>query len=137
MKEQLISLLSKNNSKERGIFIPISVEEYVSKITKYSTIIPYIQQGEIVAFISYYNNDAAKENSFLTMLLVSEQCQGRGIGKSLIELSLRDVEKAGFKNYSLEVLKSNSNAIALYKSYGFNIKEDKGEIWVMEKILRT
>ena len=136
MRQQLIKLLNNHNSIEKGIQIPLSICEYVDKIIYFSTIIPYYQRGEIIAFISYYNNDVLNENSFLTMILVSKDYQGRGIGKLLLELSIKDLKKSGFKTYSLEVLKSNKKAIVLYLSYGFIQKEDRGNLWLMQMDLQ-
>ena len=135
MRNQLIELLTRYNSTEYGISIPIPVEIYVDKIINYSTIIPYVVQGKIVAFISYYNNDVFIKHSYLSMILVSQDFQGKGIGKLLLEMSIKDLRKTGFNYFSLEVLKSNTHAIELYAYFGFFKKEDRGEIWLMEKTL--
>jgi ribosomal protein S18 acetylase RimI-like enzyme len=76
------------------------------------------------------------EYAFLTMLLISKDFQGRGIGKLLLEFSIKDLTKRGFKNYGLEVLKSNENAKRLYERLGFITKETRGELWYMEKTLK-
>lgn len=135
MRNQLIILLNQYNSKEHGIIIPVSIEDYVDKIMTYSTIVPYIIQGELKAFISYYNNDLLKRHSYLSMILVSRDFQGKGIGKLLLELSIKDLKRSGFFYYSLEVLKTNYIAIDLYSHYDFYKKEDRGEMWLMEKVL--
>ncbi|MAP80966.1 MAG: hypothetical protein CL526_07735 [Aequorivita sp.] len=135
MRKQLIALIKEHNSKESGIYIPVDVEEYVDKLLKYATIVPYFSQGVLMGFISYYNNDEFKKNAFLTMILVSKDYQGKGIGKLLLEFSIRDIQNSGFENYSLEVLKNNAKAIAFYKSYGFIQKEDRDQLWLMEKKL--
>lgn len=135
MREQLIKLLQIHNLEELGINITIPIELYVDKIINFSTIIPYFKEGKLMAFISYYNNDPLKDNSFLTMILVSKEFQGKGIGKLLLELSIKDLAHEGFKRYGLEVLKSNKRAIALYTANGFIQKEEKEEILLMEKIL--
>ncbi len=136
MKQKLIELLKENNSGGTSLSISTSLEEYVDKILQFSTIIPYVVQGEIKAFISYYRNDSEGLYAFLTMLLVSEHFQGKGIGRLLLDTAIRDLESSGFQFFSLEVQKENKKAIRLYTNYGFQIKEDKGETWLLEKILK-
>ena len=135
MRKKINKMLSAYNSIELGINITISINDYVDKILNNSTIVPYFMQGDLKGFISYYNNDASKQHSFLTMILISKEYQGKGIGKLLLELSINDLKKSGFVHYSLEVLKTNEKAINLYSNYGFYKKEDRGELWLMEKIL--
>lgn len=136
MKKDLIQLLKDYNSKEDGIYIPIDIEKYVEKLLKNATIVPYIEDNTIQAFIAYYKNDSLFESSFLTMLLVSKNMQGKGLGRILLEFSIKDIEKNGFQKYFLEVLKDNIKAQKLYESYGFIITEDRGELWLMEKVLK-
>lgn len=136
MKQELIQILNDHNSKGDGIYIPTDIEKYVEKLLNNATIVPYIENNSIQAFIAYYKNDHLLENSFLTMLLVSKKVQGKGLGRMLLELSIKDVENNGFKKYKLEVLKDNAKAKALYEKYGFVITENRGEIWLMEKTLK-
>ena len=135
MKEQLYSLLRENNSKNQGINILIPLQQYVEKICLHSTIIPYHVSNEMKGVVSYYNNDNEGEKAFLTLLLIKEDYQGKGLGKFLLEISIKDLKGKGFKYFSLEVLKNNIRAIKLYEAYGFEKKEDRGELWLMEKKL--
>ena len=127
MKEQLYSLLRENNSKNQGINILIPLQQYVEKICLHSTIIPYHVSNEMKGVVSYYNNDNEGEKAFLTLLLIKEDYQGKGLGKFLLEISIKDLKGKGFKYFSLEVLKNNIRAIKLYEAYGFEKKEDRGE----------
>jgi len=136
MKTDLTKILEAHNDNENGILISIPIDEYVNKITQFATIIPYWVCGDLKGFIAYYNNDESKELAFLTMILICRDFQGRGIGKLLLEFSINDLTKNGFKNYGLEVLKSNDNAIRLYERFGFITKESRGELWYMEKTLK-
>lgn len=133
MRQQLISLLKTHTSKQSGIFIPIPLEDYVDKIISLSTIVPYFIEGELKAFISYYKNNPEKTVAFLTMILVAKDYQGKGIGKLLLEFSIKDILKSGFKKYSLEVSKDNASAIQFYLNYGFTKKEERDAILLMVK----
>lgn len=133
MKHQLIELITKHNSGEKGLNITIPIDQYVDKIINFSTIVPYYYQGNLIGFISYYNNDSTKRNAFLTMILISKDFQGKGIGKLLLDFSIQDLKNSGFEFYTLEVSQNNANAISLYKSYGFVKKIEKEDIWIMER----
>lgn len=137
MEKELKKLLEENNSQKNGIYIPLPIDEYVGKIYLHSTIIPYIVQGELKGFISYYNNDSTTTNAYLTMLLVATECHGQGVGKLLLNSSIQDLKRRGFRNYSLEVLKDNEKAGKLYSDYGFSISEDRGNLWLMTKNLEA
>lgn len=136
MKAEICKLLQSLNSKENGILLTVPIEDYVTKITKYATIVPYWLQGEVKAFIAYYNNDESKTTAFLTMIVIDKNLQGNGLGKLLLEFSINDLVKKGFESYGLEVLKSNENAIQLYTKYGFVKQESRGQLWYMEKDLK-
>lgn len=136
MKVEILKLLQAHNNVANGIIIPIAIKEYVDKIIQYATVVPFWSQGHLEGFIAYYGNDEAMEYAFLTMILISKDFQGRGIGKLLLEFSIKDLTKRGFKNYGLEVLKSNENAKRLYERLGFITKETRGELWYMEKTLK-
>lgn len=49
---------------------------------------------------------------------------GQGIGKAMIERSLEIARQIGYEQCELEVFAHNENAIALYKSLGFEIIGD-------------
>jgi putative acetyltransferase len=77
----------------------------------------YIEDDQIVAFISIINNE------FIGALFVNRQYQGRGIGRKLIEFSA-----SLYSNLSLAVYKENDQAVGFYKSMGFKcIKEQLNE----------
>ena len=72
-----------------------------------------------------------KQNAFLTLIVVEEKSRGEGLGKLLLETSINDLVYKGFKNYRLEVEKSNEKALELYKKYGFQIVEVTKESYFM------
>jgi len=135
MKKDLLALINDNNSRAKGIQINVPSAEYVEKILLNSTIVPYFVSGELEGFISYYNNDPNKEVAFLTLILISDSYRGKGLGKLLLETSIKDLKTKGFLKYGLEVLKENLRAINLYEMMGFVKIEDRGDIWFMEKNL--
>lgn len=135
MRKEIVKLITENNSVEKGLLINIKPEDYADKLLQFANIIPYYESGEIKAFIAFYANDPQKENAFLTLILVSPEIQGQKIGRFLLDISIKILQQKGFKNYSLEVLKDNYKALELYQKFGFEIKEDRGLLFLMTKIL--
>jgi ribosomal protein S18 acetylase RimI-like enzyme len=130
MTEDIKNLILLNNGTD-GILINQDIDEYISKLAKFSTILPYYTGSVLKGFIAYYCNDDLKENSFLTMILIDKSARGEGIGKLLLECSIIDLLQKGFKNYKLEVLKENERAFNMYQKFGFNIEENRGKLWLL------
>lgn len=134
MKEKLIHLLKDLNTKMNNELLSVDVVEYVEKIKEYASIISVFNDDSLVAFIAYYENDPDFDFAFLSMLAVSHDFRGIGYGKSLLEISIREIEKKGFKRYGLEVRNNNFDAIKLYKKCGFVFKEERKNGFIyMEK----
>jgi ribosomal-protein-alanine N-acetyltransferase len=135
MKIHMIDLLSKLNSLFLGQLISVDIEGYIEKISEKAVIITIYSCGILQGFIAYYNNDEKKETAYLTMIAIDPDNQGMGYGISLIDLSIKNLKKEGFKKYQLEVLKDNLKAINIYEEFGFTKKEDNGNTVIMEKYL--
>lgn len=134
MKKQLIEFLEKLNIDKSGELLEVNIAVYVEKILKHATIIEIRNNERLVAFIAYYDNDLNFSNAFLSMLAVETNSRKMGYGKSLLEFSIKEIEKKGFKSYGLEVKKNNDKAILLYEKYGFVYLEDrKNDFIYMEK----
>lgn len=56
----------------------------------------------------------------VAVALYQKYC-GLGLGKSMLNVILQEAEKAGYEQAELEVVTSNKNAVALYKTLGFDI----------------
>lgn len=135
MKIQMIDLLSKLNSLFLGQLISVDIDGYIEKISEKAVIITIYSCGNLKGFIAYYNNDEKKETAYLTMIAIDPDNQGMGYGINLIDLSIKNLKKEGFKKYQLEVLKDNLKAINIYEEFGFTKKEDNGNTVIMEKYL--
>jgi ribosomal-protein-alanine N-acetyltransferase len=55
----------------------------------------------------------------ITNVAVTSSCQGRGIGRQMMEAMIEQTKERGIDTLHLEVRKSNEPAISLYKSLGF------------------
>ena len=136
MKDQLIVLLRVLNEEMAGKLIQTGIEDYVDKILENASIMTIYKNKELQAFIAFYDNDVQKENAFLTMLAVKKEVGNMGYGKTLLELSIKELTKLGFVKYGLEVYHENHRAIDLYKKYGFvEVHKSTTNIF-MEKVLK-
>ena len=78
----------------------------------------------------------------LYTIAVDPALQGRGLGKRLLEVCLKEARRRGCDRFSLEVRADNKRAIALYKMAGYEITgrvakyyEDDCDALQMEKQL--
>ena len=102
-----------------------NVDNYVNKIKNKAELVAHIVEGVCVGFIAFYANDGAKENAFITMVMIRSDMRGRKIAGSLLTAVLENLKSRGFKFCNLEVKENNVNAIKLYESLGFKIKNKK------------
>ena len=102
-----------------------NVDNYVNKIKNKAELVAHIVEGVCVGFVAFYANDEAKENAFITMVMIRSDMRGRKIAGSLVTAVLENLKSRGFKFCNLEVKENNVNAIKLYESLGFKIKNKK------------
>lgn len=136
MRKVLIDFLNKRNEEEKGELLDNNIPNYVDKIIKHSTIISIIKNGNLKAFIAFYENDEDKLSAFLTMITVEKESSNLGYGKILLESSIKEIQGKGFKFYRLEVREGNSKAIKLYESFGFKSMKIKHGFVHMEKNMK-
>lgn len=98
------------------------LNNYVDKIRNRAELITHIVEGACVGFIAFYANDEAKENAFVTMVMIRSNMRGKKIASSLLTAVLENMTSRGFKFCNLEVKTNNTNAIKLYENFGFKIK---------------
>lgn len=120
----MIGLLSRLNELDSGKLVSPDVKNYVNKIWTKSKIVSILNGGDLQGFISYYANDNANEQAFLTMIALDPRFQGAGLGKILIQASIKDLKAKGFRYYKLKVEKSNKKARRLYESLGFKVEDE-------------
>jgi ribosomal protein S18 acetylase RimI-like enzyme len=132
-KEELLQFIEKNNTREKGLAITIPIVDYVDKLVNNANIIVHIESNQLVGVMAYYANNATY--GFLTLALIDENYQGKGIGKRLLQYSMNDLKLKNIKIFKLEVLKSNEKAIQFYKKLNFDIVQEKLEFFIMEKQL--
>ena len=129
MKRELIDFIKKYNSEDFGLIIH-DVENYVEKLTRNATIFTVYQNG-LKGMIAFYCNDNLKENAFLSLILIDQKFKNQKLGLNLLTTSINFLKSKKFKNYHLEVLKTNTLAINFYKKNNFQIIGDNNVFFKM------
>jgi len=75
-----------------------------------------VKENKIVGYIVCWLSD---KTAHIYNISIKKEVQNQGIGSCLLEYLLEELKKDGFKTVVLEVRKSNSKAINLYKKFGF------------------
>ena len=63
--------------------------------------------------------EVARRQGHLPQVAVLPECQRQGIGRGLLDYSLRRLAERGFETLSLIVSRANDRALALYQAMGF------------------
>ncbi|MBC7327514.1 GNAT family N-acetyltransferase [bacterium] len=97
-----------------------------------------IANSELVGFIACHSNwEDYREGKVCEIheFAVSQEWQGKGIGKALLEHALEYAQSKGLKKITLWVGEKNEKAIEMYKKAGF-VPLYKAGIWLrMKKLL--
>jgi ribosomal protein S18 acetylase RimI-like enzyme len=62
------------------------------------------------------------DEALICGLVISVQHRGKGLGKELLNLLLKEIKKKDIKNVTIEVDSSNNNAFQLYLKCGFEVE---------------
>ena len=76
----------------------------------------YRGESEVVGFISYWNVLGEGE---IHDVVVTEELRRRGLGRKLVNHTLRTGRHEGICDFTLEVRRRNEAAIKLYEEFGF------------------
>ena len=136
MKLELINFLKELNALHSGRLIEQNINNYVEKVYKLATIHEIKKDGNIIAFIAYYDNDKKRNTAFLSILAIHTKFQNLGYGKLLLNEAVENLKQNNFERFDLEVLKSNIKAIKLYKKNGFQIIGEIGDKYKMRKLIQ-
>lgn len=83
-------------------------------------VIIYEENNIPIAFITYKITD---DTATYCLMAVSNEHQGKGIGKTLFEFVAQKLEKEGITKLLIPTQKSNEVACKLYNKLGYSIKE--------------
>ncbi len=139
-KEDLSGMVElENRSFEFDLF---TRKQYRYLIAKANSTAFVLTVGKVISgsAIVLWRKNSTKAH--LYTIAVDPALQGRGLGKRLLEVCLKEARRRGCDRFSLEVRADNKRAIALYKEAGYEITgrvakyyEDDCDALQMEKQL--
>lgn len=119
-------LLTSRNAIFDKTLSDVRLLELADKFSKYALFLLLMDKKKNVGFSAFYCNDMKGRNAFLSMIVISDEYQHKGLGKVLLEKVCDESLSRGMSMLNLQVDKDNSNAIAFYKKHGFDLdKEDE------------
>ncbi len=75
--------------------------------------------SEVVCYYSFYN---ICDEGYVNNLAVRQDFRGKGFGTQLINDMIERAKSLGVGALTLEVNENNTNAISLYKKFGFEVE---------------
>lgn len=97
--------------------------ELSKKYAKYGRCYVVTIDDVTAGFVASYINDMVSLRAFLSILVVSNQYHGLGLGSLLLDVVLTSCKIFRMKELFLEVDANNEIAISLYEKRGFIIKD--------------
>ena len=113
-----------------------SIKNYSEKLFVNAEILQLKNYENIMGISAFYANDYETLTAYLSLIVLSDEIQGKGYGKRLLIESERKAKLMGMKKMKLEVNQKNINAIEFYKALGYTIDSVTiNESFYMSKLL--
>lgn len=113
----------------------VDIDAYLNKLYKFAGVYTVFDNGKAVAFCAVYMNDADTKKAYITLIGVSPDYKGNGIGTRLFRYIENEAAKAGMTSLHLEVKKDNINAIEFYKKQSMTVEDESKTSFYMKKEL--
>ena len=105
----------------------VDKKKMTEKFAKFATVIAVAENGGIVGFSAFYSNDREQRTAYLSLIAVDRNSRSGGIGKILINETVRRSKERGMERLTLEVRKENLSAIGFYRHLGFSVCGENAE----------
>lgn len=111
----------------------INIVSFANKLSKNAFFIIGRVEEEIVGYIAYYENCETKMD-YIPSICVRDSFRSCGIASKMMDYLISQTPES-IESMALEVRKNNYSAIRFYEHNGFSISEDRGEKFLMVKLL--
>ena len=109
----------------------VDLNEYSKKIFDKAVTFEAWHGKDLIGLLAAYFNDSVSNSGFITSISVTNDYMGKGIATTLMNSCLSYARQCGIKNITLEVINTNLQAISLYKKFGFEETEIRGNTVLM------
>jgi ribosomal protein S18 acetylase RimI-like enzyme len=117
---------------EPDLSTTVDIQEYSKKIFQKSVTFEAWSNEKLIGLVAVYCNDLKTHSAYITNVSVVKEYSGLGVASKLLKMSISHIELNRFSNIILEVNMTNTQAVNLYKKFGFKIFESKGSSFLMK-----
>jgi ribosomal protein S18 acetylase RimI-like enzyme len=110
----------------------VNITDYSKKIFLHSTTFEAWAQNKLIGLIAAYFSDTKTHVAYITNVSIINEYSGLGLASGLLEMCIAHAKLSHFFSIILEVNKTNTPAINLYKKYGFEIFKNEGNSFFMK-----
>jgi len=120
LTETMKEMIRDEQARQAGGFVDnADLDAYFEKLDARAEVVDDIAGGRCRGFVAFYCNNVQSRRAFITLVLVSPQDRGSGVGRVMVSRVLDICRERGFASCGLEVRSDNTAALALYSSLGF------------------
>ena len=105
----------------------VNLAQYAEKLCIHGRVWCHYDMGKPVSIIAGYFNDMTSQTSYLSMLAVAKEYQGKKLASSLLSEFEDYAIQKGMAYVKLEVRKHNTAAQNLYRKFGYEIIDEASE----------
>ncbi|MDI9589871.1 MAG: GNAT family N-acetyltransferase [Acidobacteriota bacterium] len=98
-----------------------------AKFSKAARVLVVREQDTVLGFCAYYANDLTNLTAYISMIVITAEAQGRGIGSQLLSRVIEDSRRRGMTTLRLEVALDNERALGFYAKHGFSFEHGTGD----------
>ena len=114
------AMIRAEQASQAGRFVDhTDLEAYLDKLDARAEVVSETAGGRCRGFVAFYCNNLETRRAFITLVLVSPEDRGSGLGRALVSRALEVCRERGFTSCGLEVHSGNAAAMSLYTSLGF------------------
>jgi ribosomal protein S18 acetylase RimI-like enzyme len=81
--------------------------------------------NRMVGSISVQHDDKNEESAQIRWVILSEEAQGKGVGKTMMERAMEFIKKAGYRHARLGTFRGLNAARSLYERHGFKLIQER------------
>jgi len=109
-----------------------AIEAYLDKALARGECLLHLHNGMIVGLLLGYCNAPDRSLAYVSLLLVSGETRGQGLGRILMRNFAELAQRRGFGCIQLEVSQNNPEAGGFYRQLGFHPLAQRGRMTLMQ-----
>jgi len=104
--------------------VPLTIPEMHNRVNEIRALFPYLvyeESGEILgyAYVDAFHSRSAYRFTLEDSIYLRNGCQGKGIGRALLNELLNEVRKRGAHSIMAKIALPNERSVKLHEAFGF------------------